>query len=75
MRKLTLVLACGLAFAAFPALAFEGCGMKAEVIASAPPPATVTETTEATKPAATASTEAPQPTITAEVPAPKPAAN
>jgi hypothetical protein len=71
MRKLTLALACGLAFAAFPAAAFEGC-TGAHVTASTPAPA-VASTTEA-KPAAIRE-QAPAPTTTAEVATPKPAAN
>lgn len=76
MRKLTLVLACGLTLAAFPALAFEGCGYGTHVTASTPAASTVATTTEA-QPATvtTAPVETPQPTTTAEVAAPKPAAN
>jgi hypothetical protein len=77
MRKLTLVLACGLTLAAFPALAFEGCSYGKHVIASTPAASTVTSTTEAQQPAtvATAPAETPQPTTTAEVATPKPATN
>jgi hypothetical protein len=76
MRKLTLVLACGLTLAAFPALAFEGCSYGAHVIASTPATSTVATTTE-TQPAteAAAPAERSQPTTTAEIATPKPAAN